>query len=70
MLVAGVACTASFVVFLHALAIAGAGWVLTMRNTSILFAQGFALLIGERLSRRQLAGAVLVALGALLTAWP
>lgn len=70
MLLTGIACTASFVVFLHALAIAGAGWVLTMRNTSILFAQGLALLIGERLTRRQIAGAALVALGALLTAWP
>ena len=67
---AGVTCTASFVVFLNALAMAGAGWVLTLRNTSILFAQGLALLIGERLTRRQIAGALLVALGALLIAWP
>jgi drug/metabolite transporter (DMT)-like permease len=70
LLLAGVICTAAFVVFLHALSLAGAGAVLTLRNTSVVFAQGFAFLIGERLPRRQVLGALLVALGAALIGWP
>jgi drug/metabolite transporter (DMT)-like permease len=70
LLLAGVTCTASFVVFLNSLNLAGAGAVLTLRNTSIVFAQGLALLIGERLGRRQLLGALLVAAGAVFIGWP
>ncbi len=67
---AGLLCTASFVVFLGALGSAGAGAVLTLRNTSVLFAQGFALVIGERPRRVEVAGAALVAVGAALLGWP
>jgi drug/metabolite transporter (DMT)-like permease len=67
---AGVTCTAAFVVFLHSLSMAGAGAVLTLRNTSVVFAQVFAWFIGERLPRHQVLGALLVALGAILIGWP
>jgi drug/metabolite transporter (DMT)-like permease len=66
--IGGITCTASFVIFLQALAVAGAGAVLTLRNTSVLFAQLLALWGGERPNRRAIAGAVLVVVGALLLA--
>jgi drug/metabolite transporter (DMT)-like permease len=62
----GVVCAASFLLFLVALGRGGAGYVLTLRNTSVLFATGFAWLIGDRPGRRQIVGAALVALGAVL----
>jgi drug/metabolite transporter (DMT)-like permease len=64
----GAACTASFLVFLDALSMAGAGAVLTLRNTSVLFAQALALWGGERADRRVLGGAALVVGGAVLLA--
>ena len=67
---AGLSCTASFVVFLNALALAGAGVVLTLRNTSIIFAQLMAVVIGERPQPRQIFGACLVAAGATMIGWP
>jgi drug/metabolite transporter (DMT)-like permease len=69
-LVAGVVCTLSFALLLSALASGGAGAVLTLRNTSIAFALGLAALGGERLERRQLSGAALVAVGAVLLGVP
>jgi len=65
-ILAGSLCTASFLLFLSGLAAAGAGAAITLRNTSIVFAQGMALLLGERPTRVQVAGAVLVAAGAAL----
>jgi drug/metabolite transporter (DMT)-like permease len=47
----------------------GVGFVLTLRNTSVLFATGLAAAIGEHPRRAQVAGAVLVAAGAILMAW-
>lgn len=66
--VAGACCTASFLVFLKALSLSGAGAVLTLRNTSVLFAQGLAVWGGERLDRRVLGGALLVVGGSVLVA--
>ena len=66
----GVVCGGSFLILIEALASGGAGFVLTLRNTSVLFAIGFAALIGERPRAVQISGAVLVALGAVLIAWP
>jgi drug/metabolite transporter (DMT)-like permease len=63
---AGVVCTGSFLAFLVALRSGGAGFVLTLRNTSILFATLLAPIAGERPTRRQVAGAALVAGGAVL----
>lgn len=65
---AGALATASFLVFLEAMARAGAGAVLTLRNTSILFAQALALVLGERPRHLVLAGAALVTAGAVLLA--
>jgi drug/metabolite transporter (DMT)-like permease len=67
---AGLLCTLSFSLLLLALAHSGAGAVLTLRNTSIAFALGLGALQGERLGRRQLAGAGLVLLGAVVLGWP
>lgn len=69
-LLMGVVCGGSFLMLMEALAGGGAGYVLTLRNTSVLFAVGLAFLIGERPKRPELAGAVLVAAGAILMAWP
>jgi drug/metabolite transporter (DMT)-like permease len=63
---AGLVCAASFLTFLLALAAAGAGFVLTLRNTSVLFATLLAPVAAERPTRRQIAGATLVAGGAIL----
>jgi drug/metabolite transporter (DMT)-like permease len=63
---AGVLSCASFLVFLVGLAHAGAGAVLTLRNTSILFAQLLALAIGERPTRIRFIGALIVAAGSIL----
>jgi drug/metabolite transporter (DMT)-like permease len=68
LLFGGVTCTVSFLLFLQALASAGAGAVLTLRNTSVLFAQLLALWAGERSTLRTIGGAVLVAAGAFFLA--
>jgi uncharacterized membrane protein len=56
----------SFLMFLSALAESGAGRVLTLRNTSVVFAHAFAWLAGERPDRAQLLGGALVVLGAVV----
>jgi len=66
LIVIGLLCAASFLLFLIALARGGAGYVLTLRNTSVLFAIGMAWAIGDRPGARQLVGAALVAAGAVL----
>lgn len=65
---AGAIATLSFLLFLEGLARSGAGPALTLRNTSVVFAQGIALAMGEPVPRRQLLGAVLVVTGAALVA--
>ncbi|WP_224242089.1 DMT family transporter [Hyalangium gracile] len=70
LLATGGVCTLSFGLLLTALAQAGAGAVLTLRNTSIAFALGLAVLQGERPGRKQLSGAALVISGAVLLGWP
>lgn len=62
----GAVMAGSFLIFLFALVNGGAGAVLTLRNTSILFAQLLAWVIGERPTRTGIAGAILVAAGAVL----
>jgi len=66
----GVLAGGSFLLFLFALGVGGAGAMLTLRNTSIVFAQIFAWLIGERPERYRWAGAVLVTVGAVLLGLP
>ena len=63
---AGVVCTASFLLFLGALHESGAGRVLTLRNTSVVFAHALAWLGGEAPPRAVLAGGALVVVGAAL----
>jgi uncharacterized membrane protein len=65
----GAVCGGSFLILMEALAAGGAGFVLTLRNTSVLFAVGLAWAIGDSPRRAQIAGAVLVAAGAVLMAW-
>jgi drug/metabolite transporter (DMT)-like permease len=67
---AGALCTASFLLFLVGLSASGAGVALTLRNTAVVFAQVLALALGERVPRPQGVGALLVAAGAALVAWP
>ncbi|MBC7976061.1 MAG: permease, partial [Myxococcales bacterium] len=56
LIVMGLVCAGSFLLLMEALAIGGSGYVLTLRNTSLLFAAGMAWWIGERPSRSELAG--------------
>jgi drug/metabolite transporter (DMT)-like permease len=65
----GAICGGSFLILMEALAGGGAGFVLTLRNTSVLFATGLAWAIGDAPRRAQLVGAALVAAGAVLMAW-
>ena len=65
---AGVLTSIGFAVFLFAMTRAGAGAVVTLRNTSILFAQVVALFLGERPKRLGVIGAVLVTGGAVFLA--
>ena len=69
-LLMGAICGGSFLILMEALASGGAGYVLTLRNTSVLFAIGLAAMIGERPRYTEISGAVLVAAGAVLMAWP
>lgn len=66
----GLVCSGSFLILMEALAAGGAGYVLTLRNTSVLFAIPLAFAIGERPRRAEISGAVLVACGAIMMAWP
>jgi drug/metabolite transporter (DMT)-like permease len=68
LLVLGLVCGGSFLLLMEALARGGSGFVLTLRNTSVLFAVGLAWWIGERPSWRELVGATLVAAGAAVMA--
>jgi uncharacterized membrane protein len=65
----GIVCGGSFLILMEALAIGGSGYVLTLRNTSVLFAAVLAYFIGERPAHAELVGAALVAGGAVLMAW-
>lgn len=67
-LVMGLMCSGSFLILMEALARGGSGYVLTLRNTSVLFAVAMAGWIGERPRRAEVVGAALVAAGAVLMA--
>jgi drug/metabolite transporter (DMT)-like permease len=69
-LLAGVLCAASFLFYLQALTLAGAGILATLRNTAIVFAVLFSRIIGERPGARQWTGAALITAGAVDLAWP
>lgn len=63
---AGAVCAAAFLMFMYALARGGAAYVFTLRNTSVLFATALAFALGERPTRRSLAGVALVFAGAIV----
>jgi drug/metabolite transporter (DMT)-like permease len=67
-LIGGILGSLGFLLFLSAMKNAGAGVVLTLRNTSILFAQVLAFALGERPRRLGIIGAALVVGGAVLLA--
>jgi drug/metabolite transporter (DMT)-like permease len=66
--IGGFLASVGFLVFLSAMKDAGAGVVLTLRNTSILFAQALGFALGERPRRLSVFGAVLVTAGAAFLA--
>ncbi|MBA3820304.1 MAG: EamA family transporter [Deltaproteobacteria bacterium] len=65
----GLVCGGSFLILMEALALGGSGYVLTLRNTSVLFATALAFTIGERPAHAEIMGAALVAGGAVVMAW-
>lgn len=67
---AGLVCAVAFLCYLVALRTSSSAAVLTLRNTSIVFTFLLGWALGERPSRRQVAGATLVTLGAVLLGWP
>jgi drug/metabolite transporter (DMT)-like permease len=69
-LLAGTLCAASFLLYLKALSLEGAGVMTTLRNTSIVFTLVLSWAMGEAPAARQWAGALLVAAGAAGLAWP
>jgi len=68
--IAGLICAVAFLCYLVALRTSSSAAVLTLRNTSIVFTFLLGWALGERPSRRQVAGAALVTLGAVLLGWP
>jgi drug/metabolite transporter (DMT)-like permease len=58
----------SFWIFLFCLERGGAATVVTLRNTSVLFAQGFSWWLGEGSSALQIGGAMAIAAGAFFLA--
>ena len=65
---AAVLCAGSFLSFLAALSLGGAGRASAIRNTSVLFALAIAVRHGDKPSPRAIAGAVAIAVGAGLVA--
>jgi drug/metabolite transporter (DMT)-like permease len=66
LLLMGILSAGSFLILIEALARGGVGYVLTLRNTSVLFALLLAWAIGERPRFTTAFGAALVATGAAL----
>lgn len=65
-LFAGMASAGSFILFLYGLKNSFPGVAISLRNTSILFSQGFAWWLGEKLTFRQWIGVSSIFLGAVL----
>lgn len=68
-LVTALVCTLAFLAYLGALQAEGSGRILTIRNTSVVFALLLGVAMGERPPGRQWVGAVLVSAGAAALAW-
>lgn len=65
----GAICAAAFLLFLVGLGRGGAGLVLTLRNTSVIFATAFSAMLGEKPGARQVIGSCIVVLGAVILGW-
>lgn len=63
---AGLACSLSFLIFLHGLKNSSPGMAITVRNSSIAYSQIFAFFLGEKLSAKQWLGASIVFGGCVL----
>lgn len=59
------ACALGFLVFLYGLRDTGPGYAITLRNTSIFFSIAFSFLIRDKTRRSEVAGAVVIGIGAL-----
>jgi len=66
LVLAGSICAGAFLLFLYGLSRSGPGLTISLRNTSIFFAQLFAWRMGERMTRLQWLGVALSAAGASL----
>ena len=62
-------CAASFLAYLGALSLAGAGRTSALRNLSIVFATALGVAQGERLDRRTALGAAMITVGAIAVGW-
>lgn len=67
--VAGIVSAGSFILFLYGLKESHPGVAISMRNTSIIFSQGFAWSLGEKPTNRQWLGISGIFTGATLVAW-
>lgn len=67
---AGIACAGSFLLFLYGLSQSMPGVAITVRNTSVGFAQVLALFLGERFNRNHWIAVALIMLGAMAFAIP
>ena len=63
---ASLMCALSFYLALLGLKIAGTGWVLTLRNTSVVVALVLAWKMGEKVPAQRAWGTVLIAIGAVV----
>jgi drug/metabolite transporter (DMT)-like permease len=62
----GVVSAVSFILFLYGLPKTGPGYAITLRNTSVGWAQVFAFMMGEKISKRQITAVGVILGGALL----
>lgn len=69
LLCAAALCAASFLAYLGALSLAGAGRTSALRNLSIVFATALGVAQGEALDRRTALGAALITVGAIAVGW-
>jgi drug/metabolite transporter (DMT)-like permease len=67
---AGVLCFAGFFLFLLGLGRVGMGAAITLRNSSLIFAQVFGALMGEYPGLRAVGASALIAVGVTLVSWP
>ena len=69
LVIASALCAASFLAFLAALALAGAGRISALRNISIVFATLLGWAQGEKRDARAIFGAAAITIGAVAISW-